>query len=49
MIKIDDSYLSFCIDETADYLYQKLLEEARLKNQDTKEDFNTFMNKYSKR
>ena len=49
MIKIDDPYVSFCIDETADYLYLKLLEEARNKNQDSKEDFNTFMNKYSKR
>jgi len=29
MLKIDDSYLSFCIDETADYLYQKLIEEVK--------------------
>jgi len=29
MIGIDDLYLKFCIDETADYVYQKLLNEAR--------------------
>ncbi len=52
ILKIDDSYLSFCIDETANYLYQKLLEEAKnniTSDKKDTEDFRIFMNKYSKR
>ncbi len=53
ILKIDDPYLSFCIDETADYLYQKLFEEEKNNTKIPKGknsgDFKVFMNKYSKR
>ena len=49
MLGIKDTYTKFCIDETADYLYQQLLEEAKLKNQENKnkDDLQTMMKKYS--
>jgi hypothetical protein len=47
MLEIGDSYTKFCIDEAADYLYQKLLEEARNENQ--KDNLQTLMKKYSTR
>lgn len=33
MVGITDEYESFCLNETADYVYSKLLEESRIKNQ----------------
>lgn len=36
MLGIEDTYTKFCIDEVSDYLYQQLLKEERLKNQDNK-------------
>jgi hypothetical protein len=33
MLGIEDLYIKFCIDETAHYLYKKLLDEAELKSQ----------------
>jgi len=49
MLGIDDSYTAFAIDETSDYLYQQLVKESRLKNQNDKnqDDLQTMMGKYS--
>jgi tRNA threonylcarbamoyladenosine modification (KEOPS) complex Pcc1 subunit len=45
MLGIDDLYIKFCIDETANYIYQKLLDEANLKNQG--KDLKTLMKRHA--
>lgn len=48
MIGIEDLYTKFCIDETADYVFQKLLKEIQDEKNPT-ESGNSLLNKHAKR